>query len=88
MRHAPWFDAPNAAEIGRLVSVSRDGYVFIAGVLIVLLLSVEFAASRAGAAARWARVPVWLRWPAYDALFLLMLWIGDLGARSFIYFQF
>jgi D-alanyl-lipoteichoic acid acyltransferase DltB (MBOAT superfamily) len=88
MRHAPWFDAPNAAEIGRLVSVSRDGYVFIAGVLIVLLLSVEFAASRAGAAARWARVPVWLRWPAYDALILLMLWIGDLGARSFIYFQF
>jgi len=37
---------------------------------------------------RWSRVPVWLRWPAYDALILLMLWMGDLGARSFIYFQF
>jgi D-alanyl-lipoteichoic acid acyltransferase DltB (MBOAT superfamily) len=86
--HAPFFDAPNMAELGRLVSMSHDGYVLAAAMLIALLIAVEFAASRAGAAARWARVPVWLRWPAYDALILLMLWMGDLGARSFIYFQF
>ena len=32
--------------------------------------------------------PVWVRWPAYYALLLLIVAIGDLGAKSFIYFQF
>lgn len=86
--HAPFFDAPNANEIARLFSASRDGHLLIAAALIVCLLSVEFAASRHDAAARWARQPAWIRWPAYDGLILLMLWMGDLGARSFIYFQF
>ena len=86
--NAPFFDAPNPSEIGRLFSQSRDGHLLVAASLIVLLFAVEWSAARDEAAARWARVPVWLRWPAYDALILLMLWIGDLGARSFIYFQF
>jgi D-alanyl-lipoteichoic acid acyltransferase DltB (MBOAT superfamily) len=86
--HAPWFDAPDPSKIALLLTWSHDGYVLIAALLIALLLSVEWAGSRAGASDRWARLPAWLRWPAYDALVILMLWLGDLGARSFIYFQF
>ena len=86
--HAPVFEAPSMDAIARLLTISRDGHLAIAAALIMFLVSVEFAASRDDASARWARVPVWLRWPAYDALILLMLWMGDLGARSFIYFQF
>jgi alginate O-acetyltransferase complex protein AlgI len=32
--------------------------------------------------------PVWVRWGVYYAIILSILWLGDLGARSFIYFQF
>jgi alginate O-acetyltransferase complex protein AlgI len=32
--------------------------------------------------------PRWIRWPAYYALIVTILCIGQLGARSFIYFQF
>jgi alginate O-acetyltransferase complex protein AlgI len=85
---APSFAAPNPAAIRDLFAVSHDGHLLIAAILIAALLGVEFVASRPEAPARWARVPAWLRWPAYDALILLMLWMGDLGARSFIYFQF
>jgi len=85
---APSFDGPNPADAGALFSFSHDGHVLIAALLICALLVVEFVASRPSASERWSRVPVWLRWPAYDALILLMLWMGDLGARSFIYFQF
>jgi hypothetical protein len=37
---------------------------------------------------RLRRAPVWARWGAYYAIILSILWLGDLGARSFIYFQF
>lgn len=88
MAHAPWFAAPSPSSVFALVSWSHEGYLLIAAMLIALLLSVEWASARSRAAERWARLPVWLRWPAYDALIILMLWMGDLGARSFIYFQF
>lgn len=84
----PFFAAPDSASIGSLWSASRDGHLLIAAVLIAVMLLVEFAGSRPDAPKRWASLPVWMRWSAYDALILLMLWIGDLGARSFIYFQF
>lgn len=32
--------------------------------------------------------PRWVRWPAYYALVLAILWLGALGGRVFIYFQF
>jgi alginate O-acetyltransferase complex protein AlgI len=89
--HARWFAAPgmaSMADVSRLFSLSRDGFVLSAALLIALMLLVEWSGSRPGASSRWARVPVWMRWPAYDALIILILWMGDLGARSFIYFQF
>ena len=46
------------------------------------------AAARPQTIGRWAAQPAWVRWPAYYALFLAVLAVGDLGARSFIYFQF
>ena len=85
---APFFAAPGGAVISSLWSVSRDGHLLIAAALISLMMAVEHAGSRDDAPARWAGLPVWVRWPAYDALILLTLWLGDLGARSFIYFQF
>ena len=41
-----------------------------------------------GTVARPVHPPVWVRWPAYYALAVAILWIGVLGSRSFIYFQF
>lgn len=98
MRHAfallgrfssgPLFAGPDAAAIMPLLHASRDGHLLIGGVLIVLLFGVEWVASRAAAPARWSSTPVWIRWPAYYALIVVILWMGDLGSRSFIYFQF
>ena len=48
----------------------------------------EWAASLRRASERWLRQPAWIRWPAYYALILCLLLIGDLGMRTFIYFQF
>jgi alginate O-acetyltransferase complex protein AlgI len=64
--------------------------------LIVFLQLAEWLQARSGRArapaARpaWVldRRPVWVRWPAYYALLLIILWIGALGGRTFIYFQF
>lgn len=85
---AALFACPDPAFIGRLFHPSREGHLLIAGILIVMLLAVEWIASRPQASARWAATPVWVRWPAYYSLIIMTLWIGDLGARSFIYFQF
>jgi len=98
MSHAQWliarlwsgplFAGSDSVSIGHLFDATRDGHLLIAAVLIVLLLGVEWTASRRTAAIRWATTPLWLRWPAYYALIVLILWMGDLGSRSFIYFQF
>ena len=85
---AALFACPDPAFIGRLFHPSREGHLLIAGILIVMLLAVEWIASRPQASARWAATPVWVRWPAYYSLIIMTLWVGDLGARSFIYFQF
>jgi alginate O-acetyltransferase complex protein AlgI len=79
---------PDATSVWRLFSSTRDGHLLIGAALIALLLAVEWLAARPAAAHRWAATPVWLRWPSYYALVVIILWMGDLGARSFIYFQF
>ena len=84
----PWLAGPDPSAVLRLLHPSRDGHLLIGGVLVALLLAIEWLASRSGAATRWASAPIWLRWPAYYALIVLILWMGDLGSRSFIYFQF
>jgi hypothetical protein len=82
------FARPEATDVSRLFSATRDGHLLIGGLLIALMLAVEWLASRRDADQRWASAPVWLRWPAYYALIVVILWMGDLGSRSFIYFQF
>lgn len=84
----PLFATPDVTTMAHLFRTTRDGHLLIGGVLIALLLTVEWLSSRASAGARWSAAPVWLRWPAYYALIVVILWMGDLGARSFIYFQF
>jgi D-alanyl-lipoteichoic acid acyltransferase DltB (MBOAT superfamily) len=57
-------------------------------VAIVFLLTAEWLDARNSVRAAPVRPPVWVRWLGYYALVLLILWIGALGERSFIYFQF
>jgi D-alanyl-lipoteichoic acid acyltransferase DltB (MBOAT superfamily) len=56
--------------------------------LIGLLMMCEWMQSRADNLPAPRIQPVWIRWPAYYGLLLLILWIGALGGRTFIYFQF
>jgi len=37
---------------------------------------------------RLRTAPLWARWSVYYVIILAILWIGDLGGKSFIYFQF
>jgi alginate O-acetyltransferase complex protein AlgI len=57
-------------------------------VLIVILEIVQLAQRGRSIASLFAKTPLWLRWPVYYALVVTILWIGVLGQRSFIYFQF
>ena len=54
--------------------------------LIGLMEGAQWAPRRPSAAQ--AARPAWARWPAYYALAAADRRIGDLGAKSFIYFQF
>jgi alginate O-acetyltransferase complex protein AlgI len=84
----PMFAGVDAVARAQLFHPSRDGQLLIGGILIAVLLVVERLAAIRGVSARWVAAPFWLRWPAYYALIVLILWMGDLGSRSFIYFQF
>lgn len=86
--HGPMFAGVDAVSMAQLLHTSRDGHLLIGGLLIALLLIVERLAARDSVASWWGGAPVWLRWPAYYAMIVLILWMGDLGSRSFIYFQF
>jgi hypothetical protein len=62
--------------------------VAVALVLIVLMEGVQWLQRGRTFPQLMSARPVWVRWPAYYALVLLIVAIGDLGAKSFIYFQF
>ena len=66
----------------------RPSQIRLALFLMVAMMLTEWAASLRGIAQNWTRQPAWVRWPAYYALILLVLLVGDLGTRTFIYFQF
>jgi len=96
---APDFWAVPALKVGAMgMSAFTASSLNISLELVLLLQVAEYF--RARSASRLAtRVqahhqpvtplhPVWLRWGISYALVLLTLWIGALGARTFIYFQF
>ena len=56
--------------------------------LVAFLLIAEWAQSCGDNRGLLSKRPLWVRWPAYYSLALLILWIGALGGQSFIYFQF
>jgi alginate O-acetyltransferase complex protein AlgI len=76
---------PLAAFDHKAFSMS-DCYTAIA--LVIFLFVSEWLQSRDLDASRPGAQPIWLRWTVYYALILLILWIGVLGGKTFIYFQF
>jgi alginate O-acetyltransferase complex protein AlgI len=84
----PLFARPAEAASPINQSPFRESNVQIAAVLIVFLLVAEWLASRPAGEQAPKVVPVWVRWPAYYALVVAILWLGVMGSRSFIYFQF
>jgi hypothetical protein len=87
---SPLFAWPAEPEGALGLSPFRDSNIQIAVVLIVFLLVAEWLASRPLQDLLRMRqpLPVWVRWPAYYALVVAILWLGVMGSRSFIYFQF
>lgn len=84
----PWLAFPNFSEFPMGIVPFRLSQIRLALALIMGMWLVEWAASFNQAAEKWSRQPVWVRWPAYYALIVCLLLIGDLGTRTFIYFQF
>jgi D-alanyl-lipoteichoic acid acyltransferase DltB (MBOAT superfamily) len=70
------------------LSPFKDSNMKTAIVLIAFLLAAEWAMARGRE--RFARSPPprWAAWPTYYALVLAVLWLGVMGSRRFIYFQF
>jgi alginate O-acetyltransferase complex protein AlgI len=62
--------------------------LLLAAILVFLLEVIQWAQSRRRWVERFDAQPMWIRWPAYYAIIISILWIGELGQRSFIYFQF
>ena len=84
----PWLAYPSYTEFPLGIVPYRPSQIRLALLLILAMWLTEWAASLSGAVERWLRQPAWVRWPAYYALILCLLLIGDLGTRTFIYFQF
>jgi D-alanyl-lipoteichoic acid acyltransferase DltB (MBOAT superfamily) len=83
----PLLSRPQEPDVGMNLSPFKDSNIGIALALIGFLLVTEWLMANVPAE-RAARTPAWVRWPAYYALVVSILWIGVLGSRSFIYFQF
>ncbi|HEY2588344.1 MAG TPA: hypothetical protein VGI81_21570, partial [Tepidisphaeraceae bacterium] len=88
LAHGPWLGHPEMSTFPLGILPFRGSQIRLALVLILAMELTQWAASIRGTAGRWARLPVWVRWPAYYALILCILLLGELGARTFIYFQF
>jgi D-alanyl-lipoteichoic acid acyltransferase DltB (MBOAT superfamily) len=56
--------------------------------LALTLLGSEYMQSRKLDASQSGSLPLWIRWSAYYAIIFLILWIGALSGKTFIYFQF
>ena len=81
------FLAKPAVALGSLPPFTAADLVLCV-LLIVFLEFVQWTIANR----KWARAfglqSTWVRWAAYYALIVTILTIGQLGARSFIYFQF
>lgn len=55
---------------------------------IALMEGVQFMQRRGSVRAWLAAKPIWVRWPAYQMMLLLLIFFGVYQDRSFIYFQF
>ncbi|HWE04466.1 MAG TPA: MBOAT family O-acyltransferase [Tepidisphaeraceae bacterium] len=74
------------AAFGRLAFSPSDCNLAVA--LAVFLFVAEWLQSRNIDVSPPHSIPIWLRWPVYYALIVVILWIGALGGQTFIYFQF
>jgi alginate O-acetyltransferase complex protein AlgI len=84
----PLFDRPSANAFMLAIVPFRPSQIKLALILVIAMEAVQWAASTRNSVKKWSAQPMWVRWSAYYALILFILFIGDLGARSFIYFQF
>ena len=91
LRHIPgknFWSAPMLLMTGMAFPAFTDFDLKVDALLAGFLLLAEWIQSRRDEKRLPMIPPIWLRWPLYYALVLLILWIGALGGRSFIYFQF
>jgi hypothetical protein len=86
-RTAPWA-RPLPAESGMNLSPFKEANMNVALALVAFLLVAEWAMARGRGALAGRVPPMWLRWPAYYGVAVVILWLGVMGSRSFIYFQF
>ena len=70
------------------LSPFKEANMNVALALVGLLLAAEWAMARGRETFAQRPPPVWLRWPAYYGVAVAILWLGVMGSRSFIYFQF
>lgn len=62
--------------------------LIVLAAIVFILEMIQWARTKPQLMQRFFAQPKWIRWPAYYALIVTILWIGNLGSRSFIYFQF
>jgi D-alanyl-lipoteichoic acid acyltransferase DltB (MBOAT superfamily) len=84
----PWLAHPDSMDFPMGIVPYRPSQIRLALLLVLAMWLTEWAGAIRGAAEKWARQPAWVRWPAYYALIVCLLLVGDLGTRTFIYFQF
>ena len=70
------------------LSPFKEANLNTAVALIAFLLAAEWAMARGRESLARRLPPVWVRWPAYYGIAVAILWLGVMGSRSFIYFQF
>jgi D-alanyl-lipoteichoic acid acyltransferase DltB (MBOAT superfamily) len=84
----PLWMRPEAAESGMNLSPFKEANMNVAIALVAFLLAAEWAMARGRERLAQRPPPAWLRWPAYYGIVVVILWLGVMGSRSFIYFQF
>jgi hypothetical protein len=63
--------------------------IFFTGIVALWLMECVHLVQRHGSVSEaLARNPVWVRWPVYYGVVLLIILLGNFGSNQFIYFQF
>jgi len=83
-----WSYLFNPEQFGLIFSFDQP-FTYVVGIYAILVMECVHLLQRQGSVRKWiAEKPIFFRWLLYYSLVASILFLGNLGQKQFIYFQF